>query len=359
MGDASLVDWGLARRTARVVASRGPHDVGSWVPGQAEVSAACEEALGAASAYTGLAAQERPAPELVGREQWAHGALGTLGEASAQIEAKLDAELSMPGPLADLMRRLAGTAAGVEAGVAVGYAARRVLGQYDVSLIGARRAPRLLLVGPNIATARVELAAAPATFLRWIALHETTHVLQFEGVPWLEGHLRDLIGELIAGAGGALEPRELARRMLRGDPRRLLRSILRGELVEALLGDGRRKVFDRLQGAMAALEGHAEHVMDVCAATVDPDIRDLRRRLELRRSSRAGLGDVVARLLGLESKLRQYRLGKTFCDAIVDRGGVEAQVALWKAPANLPSLEELEAPDRWLDRVGIVTPTAA
>ena len=134
-----------------------------------------------------LHAAAPPAPQLIGRDEWGAGALATLGEASAAIEAKLEAGLTAPGPLGGVVRRVAGTAAGVEAGVAVGYAARRVLGQYEVALIGARRRPRLLLVRPNIASARAELEANPATFLRWIALHETTHVLQFQAWPGSKG----------------------------------------------------------------------------------------------------------------------------------------------------------------------------
>ncbi len=346
---ASLVDWGLAGRTARALARPGEDAASSWVPEQAEMERTCDEALAAAAEYTGLEAREPPRAELVGRAQWANAALGTLADASSVLEERFEAQVRLPGPFGAGARRLVGAAAGIEAGVAIGYAARRVLGQYDVALVGPPRRPRLFLVGANLTAARDELGAPPVTLLRWIALHETTHVLQFQGVPWLEDHLRSLVSELLEGAATTVDLGDLARRLLRTDPRRMVRSVLQGELAEALVGDEQRETLDRLQATMAAVEGHAEHVMDARGALADPAIPRLRRRLEERRRSRGGLGEAIARLLGLEAKLRQYRLGKAFCDTIAARGGERALRELWSSPASLPSLAELERPELWLD----------
>jgi uncharacterized protein (DUF2342 family) len=60
---------------------------------------------------------------------------------------------------------------------------------------------------------------------------------------------------------------------------------------------------------------------------------------------------VIARLLGLELKLRQYRVGKRFCDEVVERGGIETLNRVWSEPAALPSASELGRPGRWLARV--------
>ena len=72
---------------------------------------------------------------------------------------------------------------------------------------------------------------------------------------------------------------------------------------------------------MSVIEGHAEHVMDAAAAELGADLGELRRRLETRRERRGGLSDLLARLLGMDLKLRQYRLGKAFCDRVVTRPG--------------------------------------
>jgi uncharacterized protein (DUF2342 family) len=77
----------------------------------------------------------------------------------------------------------------------------------------------------------------------------------------------------------------------------------------------------------------------------------LRARLDERRQTRSGLGSAIARLLGLEMKMQQYRVGKSFCDAVVAAAGLEALNAVWSAPEAMPTSGELEAPSSWLARV--------
>ena len=57
---------------------------------------------------------------------------------------------------------------------------------------------------------------------------------------------------------------------------------------------------------------------------------------------------MLQRLLGLDLKLRQYELGKDFCDAVAAEGGMEALNRVWDSPQALPSLRELSAPADWL-----------
>ena len=50
--------------------------------------------------------------------------------------------------------------------------------------------------------------------------------------------------------------------------------------------------------------------------------------------------------------MEQYRLGKSFCDAVVADGGLDALNFVWSAPEAMPTAEELESPSAWLARVG-------
>ena len=106
---------------------------------------------------------------------------------------------------------------------------------------------------------------------------------------------------------------------------------------------------------MSMVEGHAEHVMDAGAAERGPALDQLRRRLDERRARRGGLGDLIARLLGMDLKLRQYELGKAFCDRVAAEAGPDALRLAWRSPDDLPDLAELEDPKRWLERVAVVT----
>jgi uncharacterized protein (DUF2342 family) len=51
-------------------------------------------------------------------------------------------------------------------------------------------------------------------------------------------------------------------------------------------------------------------------------------------------------------KLRQYRDGKRFADAVVAAEGIGGLNRAWNGPDELPTLAELAAPDAWMARTG-------
>ena len=104
---------------------------------------------------------------------------------------------------------------------------------------------------------------------------------------------------------------------------------------------------------MAVIEGHAEHVMDAVAPDLLPSLPKLREALDRRRKSQSGLSRLLARLLGLELKLRQYEQGKYFCDTIVRAAGTAALTPVFCEPEALPTLPSSATPAGWLRRVGL------
>jgi putative hydrolase len=102
---------------------------------------------------------------------------------------------------------------------------------------------------------------------------------------------------------------------------------------------------------MTVIEGYSEHVMDAIGERLDPSYARLRRLADAQRERQSLLDAVVGRLLGLDMKLRQYRLGKRFADRVAEDAGIEGLNEVWRAPEALPSGSELEDPERWLTRV--------
>jgi coenzyme F420 biosynthesis associated uncharacterized protein len=347
-----IVDWDLAERVALALAGQGPR----WEGTAEELRAESERSARLVRRYTGLKPRGLlPEAELVGRADWARVNLATFREMSAGIEERLGERLKVSvsgNSLRRLPATLTSAAAGAEVGLAVGYLAQRVIGQYDVALIGPTRAPRLLFVGPNLSAARTRLDVDRDLFLRWIALHETTHAVHFASVPWLRDHIGGIAKELFEGAAVEVKPGELLGKLVRLNPRELVRSVAAGDLARLLLPEPQRRQIDLLLATMTLVEGYAEHVMDAIGDQLDPRYAELRRRLDRDRERRGLLDSIVSRLLGLEMKLAQYRRGKAFADAVVRTAGIRGLNHAWDSPESLPAPEELDSPEEWIERVG-------
>jgi coenzyme F420 biosynthesis associated uncharacterized protein len=296
--DPEVIDWGLADRVARLIAGKGS---GKRSVRRSDLQKASRGTMRLVRDYTGLEPRRRmPPAEVISRGEWIEANIASLRAMSGSAEAELARSLDLPGPLGSGLRTAAGAAAGVELGLASGYLAQRVLGQYDVALIGPSRPPRLLFVAPNLAEAQRRLGVERQPFLRWIALHEATHVVQFNAVPWLRDHIGGMGEQLLGGSLTRVGIGELARavrRLLTPDPRALVDAIRNGELLSPFVGEPRRRTMRQLQATMAVVEGYSEHVMDAVGARLDASYGELRLQLDRGRDERSRLEALVARLL--------------------------------------------------------------
>jgi coenzyme F420 biosynthesis associated uncharacterized protein len=341
-----MVDWRLAERVADAV-SGGANTSPPAPPlaGGADIGAMSARALERVSEYSRLQpAEPPPPPEAVGRSEWARANLGTMRATLDPLLERLGS-----GPL----QTAGGMLVGVEAGGVVGFMGRSVLGQYELALLDPDRPPRLLLVAPNLREAARTFDADEAELLEWVVFHEITHAVQFSGVAWLREHVAGLLRELLASVKVEVDPSALLRLPSMQDLRAMWEGVREGGLVRAVAGEERKGIIDRLQAVMALIEGHAEHVMDAAGAAVLPSLPKLREALEKRRREKPPLVKLLERLLGLDLKLRQYVIGKRFCDAVVRDWGIEGLNRAWGAPEHLPTLAELDDPPSWVRRTQV------
>ena len=305
--------------------------------------------------YTGLE-PDRPLPaaELLDRPSWIEANLRSMRPLLEPLAQRMG---QGAGPLAPALRGTGGVLLAAEVGVLMGYVSRRVLGQYELVLLDAQAPARLLFVGPNLDEAAQAMAVDDEDLLRWVALHEVTHALQFAGVPWLREHLGGLLRSLIGSLEVGLDPARLLRLPRADDLRALARAVSSGELLKLVAGPEQLALLDRMQSAMAVLEGHAEHVMDAVGADVLPALPRLRAAMTRRRADQSPASRLLARVLGLELKMRQYESGKRFCDGVVERGGMDALSRVWASPDALPSAAELSDPEAWIRRTDVPSVT--
>ena len=113
---------------------------------------------------------------------------------------------------------------------------------------------------------------------------------------------------------------------------------------------GQREIFDRMQGLMALLEGHASYVMEqlgtIHVREADRMARGLQQR---RRSSRMERG--FQKVIGFDRKISQYDTGQRFVATVVERVGMEGLNRVWESEANLHDAAEVARPEDWLARI--------
>ena len=339
-----MIDWKLATTVAEGIANLKPAPEASAFE---HVAGATEESARLVSAYTGLMADSLPHAEPVDRPLWIQGNLSSLKTVLDPVADKLGQGM---GPLSGAVSAASGALLAVEVGAVSGMLAQRVLGQYEFPILEPEAPSRLLFVSPNLAVAASALDAEPDELLRWVALHEVTHALQFGGVPWLRPHIASMVRELLGGL--QVDPVRLMKLPDTSDFRSLVDKIREGDLATLIVGPERRAALDAMQAFMAVLEGYAEHVMDEVGAEILPNLPELRGAMDRRRRDRSGLLRIFEKLIGMDMKLRQYELGKKFCDAVAKAGGIAALNRVWEGPAQMPTLAELEDPNAWMARTG-------
>jgi coenzyme F420 biosynthesis associated uncharacterized protein len=339
------VDWALAARIARQAS--GDAGAPSVPPGGlAETAAAAREQVVAATGL--MPAGPLPPAEWVDRGAWIDANLATMRTTLGPLLEDATAGAPSTGPLGAL-QNAGGAVVAAEIGALLGLFARRVLGQYELSLTDPAAPPRLLLVGPNLDRAVTELGADKGELVTWVTLHEVTHAVQFGAVDWLRPRLGAALTELLGAMDVKLDPRKLLDVRV-DDLKALAGSVREAGLVGAVMGAERRAVLDRVQGTMGLVEGHAEWAMDRAGGEVLRDVDALRAAMDRRREDRAPLLRILDRLLGFDLKLKQYAQGRVFCDTVVAARGEHGLRDVWVAEDLAPSSAELAAPAAWLAR---------
>ncbi len=352
-----LVDWGLAERIGARVANR-PSPLTSELPAlQREMVAQAPLAESLVTEVTGLVPSGPARIEVVDRPAWVAANVAAFRRLLAPLlERWQDKVGHRPGMAATLTSRVAA----VELGTLLGWMSSRVLGQYDL-LLGdpagndgpGGAGDVVYLVGPNLVSLERRFGFPPDQFRLWVLLHELTHRAQFTGVPWLAPHFRGLVEQALTMAEPDSGQLAAAARSLTRDRAEARRRVDEGGVLALVASPEQRAVLDQIGGMMSLLEGHGDVTMDRAGAGHVPSARRFAAVLSARRRSGSPPVRLVRKLIGLESKLNQYEQGERFIAYVERVAGPRAVDICWRSADQLPSLEEIRQPSRWLDRVGL------
>ncbi len=291
-------------------------------------------------------------PAVVDRLEWIDLNLETFRLLFSRVERILAENHGEPENAGRALARIVNRKAGnQQLGFLLAFLARKVLGQYDVSLLAAGPTRgRLHFVEPNIVGTAQALRVRRDEFRTFIALHEATHAFEFEAHEWLRPYFAGLVAEtveqLAAESGGLIER---VRGALAGGE---------GHWLERIMTPRQRDTFSRTQALMSLLEGYSNHVMNAAGARILPDFDELHERFERRGERRGALERAIMRLTGLDLKMEQYAAGERFADAVIAARGRDFLNRVWSGPDLLPTLAEIRTPARWIARAETLAATA-
>ena len=314
-----------------------------------------EQCVPIVSAYTGTSLPEGERQTFAfDRVDWINANLAGFERMFEPIEA-LNVAKGRKNTVARLWNGVNQGVLSYEVGLLLGYMARRVLGQYDLALLGREpvSSGKLYYVEPNIRGVESKLGLPREDFRMWLALHETTHAFEFEAHPWVRDHFNAMLDrymnfmkqdadQLKQGLQGL---RTIAGRMRSPENKE------NGSWIEAFMNPEQRALFSEMQAMMCVIEGYSNHIMNAVGKELLPNYELISKRFEARQQQRSQADQIFARLTGLDVKMEQYRAGEKFIDDIVARRGHAFAHRVWDGPLNLPTMDEIKQPDLWIARI--------
>jgi coenzyme F420 biosynthesis associated uncharacterized protein len=341
------VDWALATRVARRVAGHDTLSTSYLAASLADdFAAVTRHAELLVTEHTGLHAPGSAHAAVLDRQAWVEANVRSMRGLLSPLTNRVGARMAN-SPFAPVGRAVSAT----ELGVLLGWFAQRVLGQYDVLVPDDdSEGDAVYFVGPNVLALEKRFAFRPRDFRLWIAIHEVTHRAQFLGVPWMRGYFLELVHNVLGSVDA--DPRKIIAALVRAadELRRGRNPLDEGGIVALVASPEHRGAISQVQALMSVLEGHGNRVMNELGRAHVAGQERMARVLQSRRRSQ-GVAGLLSKLLGLESKMRQYEVGESFVAAVEREAGPRALDAAWRSPENLPTLAELDTPAAWLARV--------
>src|SRR3954453_15701201 len=246
--------------------------------------------------------------------------VGALGSALPE-EAKGQA-----GPILGILGRAIGALLANQVGSGLGTLAGEVLSVSDIG-VPLRPAGRAALVPANVATFAEGLDVPADDVLLYLAIREAAHQRLFAGVPWLRDHLIGAVTDYAKGIEintGRIQ--ETMEERLRGvdpsDPEKL-QELMEGGLFDIPQSPEQLAALQRLEVALALVEGWVDEVVGQATAERMPNAGKLQEAVRRRRAAGGPAEETFATLVGLELRPRRLRDASTLWGSLRTRQGIE------------------------------------
>jgi putative hydrolase len=234
-----------------------------------------------------------------------------------------------------MMRKMGGTFFGAQLGQALGGLSREVVGGGDIGL-PLLPAGRAALIPANVSEFGQGLGLEEDEVRLYLALREAAHARLVAGVPWLRAHLLAAVEEYARGIVIDTGRIEAAVRELDPTDPQALQQALASDLFEPEQTPPQKAALERLEMALALVEGWVDTVVDLAARHSLPHSDALRETVRRRRAAGGPAEHTFASLVGLDLRPRRLREAAAVWAELTAVRGSAGRDALWSHPDIVP-----------------------
>jgi putative hydrolase len=271
-------------------------------------------------------------------------ALSALSAPGGDLASQLPPEMAaMSGQLGGIFRQIGGAMFGSQVGQAIGMLATEAVSSTDIGLpLGPEGVAAL--VPTNVAVFGEGIGVPTDEVRLYLALREAAHHRLFGHVPWLRSHLLALVDEYARGISVDMSAIESAVADLDPTNPEALQSALAGGLFEPQATPAQQASLERLETALALVEGWVDEVVDAAASAHLPGAGALRETTRRRRAAGGPAEQAFATLVGLELRPRRLRDAATLWSMLAEARGIDGRDAVWAHPDLMPGTSDLDDP---------------
>jgi len=358
------VNWDLARQTA--ISQVG----GRHVPVSADERRVVEEAVRLADLWldpvttlpSGVAQVDAWS-----RVEWIEKTLPVWSQLCDPVASRVVAAMSqalpteaqqMAGPMMGLLGQFGGMMFGAQVGQGLSSLAAEVLSSTDVGLPLAPAGTAVLLP-QNVAVFGSGLERPADEVRLFLALREAAHQRLFGHVPWLRQRLLDTVDAYARGIN--VDSEAINEAMLQIDPGNpeSIQQALGGGMFQPQDSPEQTLALARLETLLALIEGWVDHVVALATEGRLPGAVALRETIRRRRASGGPAEQTFATLVGLELRPRRLREASMLWSLLAEQRDSAGRDALWAQVDLLPTSEDLDDPQAFVDRDDSAGPSMA
>lgn len=251
------------------------------------------------------------------------------------------------GDMQPMMKNLGGSMFGLQLGQAIGELAQEVLSGTDTGFPIAGQ--RMAMLPVNIEEFGDGLAVEPDQVRIYLALREAARMRLFANSPWLARDLTAMVQQYAAGITIDVSAIEDAVQHLDPTDPESMNQMFSGSMFIPEPQGAQKAAIEHLETLLALIEGWVDVVVTEAAKPLE-SANALREMINRRRASGGPAEHAFGSLVGLDLRPRRLHDATKLWTTIQEAEGIEYRDAIWESQLRLPTDEDLDDPEGYVQR---------